>query len=154
MNKIIKSLATGVMIGSMVFSTLGCGNYEIVKKTVETTERTIQTTTVDRTDSIEKVQAFLEEAFGDYGTISILEDEEIFVFTPDNLEIIAIALIADSDFEARQIWSEFTVLFDLASEVIYEDLPEYSLAIANPSREDSYIYGTWNGITFYDVAED
>ena len=154
MNKIIKSLATGVMIGSMVFSTLGCGNYEIIKKTVETTERTIQTTTVDKTDSIEKVQASLEEALGNHGTISILEEEELFVFTPDNLEIIAIALIADSDLEAKQIWSKFTALFDFASEMIYEDLPEYGLAIANSTQEDTYLYGTWNGITFYDIAED
>ena len=154
MNKIIKSLATGVMIGSMVFSTLGCGNYEIVKKTVETTERTTQTTTVNRTDSIEKVQAFLEEALGDHGTISILEEEELFVFTPDDLEIIAVALMADSDFEAKQIWSEFTTLFDLTSATIYEDLPEYGLAIANSTREDTYIYGTWNGIAFYDISED
>ena len=34
------------------------------------------------------------------------------------------------------------------------DFPEYGLVIANSTQEDTYIYGTWNGIAFYDVAED
>ena len=150
MNKIIKSLAIGAMLGSMVFSTLGCGQYEIVRKT-EPMETTMPN---QNSQAILTTKAFLKDAFGKNGSIDVDKENQLFIFTPYDENVISVALLAKENREAKQLWEDMVVLFEELSTTFYNDLPEYSLVFADPNEEDSFILCVWNGTTVYDVAED
>ncbi len=150
MNKIIRSLAIGAMIGSMVFSTLGCGQYEIVRKT-----EPIETTIVNQnSQAILTTKAFLEDVFGENGKIEVDKKNQFFIFTPYDENVVSTALLAKENGEAKQLWENMIALFEELSTTFYNDLPEYSLVFSDPNEENSFILCVWNGKTVYDVAED
>lgn len=150
MNKLSKTILLGILTASISTTFVGCGQYEIVRKT-----EPIETTIVNQNpQAILTTKAFLEDAFGKNGKVEVDKKNQLFIFTPHDENVISVALLAKENGEAKQLWENMIVLFEELSTTFYNDLPEYSLVFADPNEENSFILCVWNGTTVYDVSAD
>lgn len=156
MRRTFKISCTIILIVSLALSVLGCGQFEIVRKT-EVPETTVITrlTTATKNSDTEFLHGFLTEIFEDYGEITINEEKEFFVFTPNDNAWLEIAILAKrGDRQSIETWGNIRDLFEDISQDIYERNPNYTLVMSHPTENDSYLLASWNGFIIVDVVDN